>query len=213
MKKVFLLIVVWACLLSCPFSVYSQSEGTKPDKPQLRIIEVVESEFCGSWGGVDIIFEYTGDGATSFALYHSIKDFSGIVWTPLPVENNTCRINCIDEDSENYFILKAVNQFGSIEADVLVYGDIFTSIAQINIDNISVYPNPAKDFIFIKQNFSGKKYQVSIFNPSGQLMMKTFVTDKNEKILLTSLPKGLYILKVELPDDNFSKVFKFIKIE
>jgi len=58
---------------------------------------------------------------------------------------------------------------------------------------------------------SGKKYQVSIFNISGQLMMKTTVSDENEKILIENLPKGLYILNAELPDNNFSKVFKFVK--
>ena len=118
-------------------------------------------------------------------------------------------------DSEFYVI--AFNKLGYAQSETIRLKDVtdvLTSIDYIESDNaVSIYPNPAKDFIFIKQNFSGKKYQVSIFNPSGQLMMKTSVADKNEKILLTSLPKGIYILKVELPNDNFSKVFKFIKIE
>ena len=41
--------------------------------------------------------------------------------------------------------------------------------------------------------------------------MKTSVSDENEKILIENLPKGLYILNAELPDNNFSKVFKFVK--
>ena len=184
----------------------------KPDKPQIRIIEIVVEGTCTWPNNADITFEYSADGATSFLLFHEIEHFSGVSHTPFPT-SGTCTIQCIDFDIENYFTLTAYNVYGKTVGEILIYGGIYTDLTSIDVDNLSVYPNPAKDFISVRQNNSGEKYQVSIFDTSGQLMIKTSVVEENEKIPLANLPKGHYMLKVEQPDNNFSKAFKFIKIE
>ena len=74
-------------------------------------------------------------------------------------------------------------------------------------NTILIYPNPAKDFIILK-NINSKNIikQVRIFNLNGQLVchkkMKT-------KIDISQLPKGVYILRIGLKEEEIH--YKLIK--
>ena len=59
----------------------------------------------------------------------------------------------------------------------------------------SVYPNPAKDgFVNISSKFSGSK-RVSVFDVLGKEVIKT--TINNDRLNISTLSSGVYILKVE----------------
>lgn len=78
-----------------------------------------------------------------------------------------------------------------------------------NSDVILLYPNPAKNFLFIDKPDKNGNYLLSIFEISGKEAFTINLQKDENKINLQSLNKGLYILK--LSDENIILVTKFIR--
>jgi len=76
-------------------------------------------------------------------------------------------------------------------------------IKDINKISVKIYPNPARDFIHITSEKPVKT--VSIFDYLGRLIQ----TEDSDKIAVSSLPKGNYILKIIT--DSGEVIEKFIK--
>ncbi len=70
-------------------------------------------------------------------------------------------------------------------------------------EKISIYPNPASNFIRVSQLSKPEKYQV--YNTIGQKIIKGIISE-NEKIDIQNLANGIYFLKFE----NGSTI-KFLK--
>jgi len=70
--------------------------------------------------------------------------------------------------------------------------NIITGINNVSDIQLSIYPNPTKDDLFIKSELPINK--VEIYSMAGSLMM----TENNitEKISLSALLKGIYVIKV-----------------
>ena len=66
-----------------------------------------------------------------------------------------------------------------------------TGIKDVDVEKLSVYPNPASDFIYITG--SEKKIQVSVFDSVGRLVLKT----NDVPVNVTNLDRGIYFLKVK----------------
>lgn len=67
-------------------------------------------------------------------------------------------------------------------------------------NQIEIYPNPAQDILFVSG--LNKKTKFTIYSPDGRLIM-TGSTEK--KIDISSLLKGIYILKIQMLDYKFIK--------
>jgi uncharacterized repeat protein (TIGR01451 family) len=79
--------------------------------------------------------------------------------------------------------------------------DLLTSTSvQIVNANLSVYPNPVKEELFISiSNFkSNTNNYLEIFNIAGQKMMDQSITQQATKVDLSGLSKGLYLLKTNV---------------
>lgn len=72
-------------------------------------------------------------------------------------------------------------------------------------NNISIYPNPSTDFIYIKNLKGNNTYK--IFDTSGRIIQHNILND--EKINLSSLTSGNYILQIISKDET--QTIKFIK--
>ncbi len=72
-------------------------------------------------------------------------------------------------------------------------------------NNIKIYPNPAKDKLFIKGNTENTN--VKIYNLQGQLVLEKVLNDKF--IDISQLPTGLYTLKIQNKNNVF--IEKLIK--
>jgi len=91
-----------------------------------------------------------------------------------------------------------------------LYPGIYSEIKEINDINLTLYPNPSSDFIYL--NISEKQdYSVSIFNSSGQILDNIIIQqqDEDKKIDITSYISGIYFVKIET--ENSIKVLKFVK--
>ena len=85
----------------------------------------------------------------------------------------------------------------------------YTTTTQVLPDNnlVSILPNPATDFIEIKNN-NESYYEIRIINVLGEVILSQ-VVQINTKVDISSLPKGLYIL--QMLSSKVTKTTKFIK--
>ncbi|OFX31041.1 MAG: hypothetical protein A2X08_18245 [Bacteroidetes bacterium GWA2_32_17] len=83
-------------------------------------------------------------------------------------------------------------------------------IDEVNENNIlTVYPNPASKNINIKTTIQSKDAMVSIFNIQSQLLLQQPLYKENTEINISTLTKGMYIIKVK--SDKGIVTNKFIK--
>lgn len=73
-------------------------------------------------------------------------------------------------------------------------------------NRVSIYPNPAQDYIKIKNNFS-ENQTVVIYNVAGQTIMKQEINQNENSLDVTKLASGIYF--VQLPNNNTT--LKWIK--
>ncbi|WP_299889955.1 T9SS type A sorting domain-containing protein [uncultured Lacinutrix sp.] len=83
-----------------------------------------------------------------------------------------------------------------------------STITNTLIDGFKLLPNPATDFISISTNTNETIKVISIFNITGQAVLKT---NKNLNTLsVKDLPSGFYLIKIETESGKFATK-KFIK--
>jgi hypothetical protein len=72
---------------------------------------------------------------------------------------------------------------------------------------LKIYPNPAKDLLYLELPADVRDYQIRVFNTIGQELISH--TRNSESINLSKLPNGSYVLEVQT--DTFYTVTKFNK--
>ena len=78
---------------------------------------------------------------------------------------------------------------------IIIPSDGVLSIAEKEVNQFEVYPNPASDLINIKVNEKLIGKELKVFNQRGQLVLKQ--TIKNENILSSSLfGNGIYYFNI-----------------
>ncbi|MFD1615087.1 S8 family serine peptidase [Gelatiniphilus marinus] len=78
-----------------------------------------------------------------------------------------------------------------------------------NITNISIYPNPAKDYIYVKIPSTYNTLTISLFNILGKRVLQRLISNTNNQIDVSSLSKGMYIIHAKSKTET--KSFKLIK--
>ncbi|WP_300672169.1 thiol protease/hemagglutinin PrtT [Soonwooa sp.] len=111
-------------------------------------------------------------------------------------------------------LIFAVNQMlpgldGTYLFDIAINREatLATNNSVSNMDNIKLYPNPAKDFVNVDlSSIKEKVIGFSIINNAGQVVKNIPSTnDKITKISLQGLVKGLYYIQIETEKDKISK--------
>ena len=74
---------------------------------------------------------------------------------------------------------------------------------------IQIFPNPANEELTIKADLSS--YELEIFDLAGVLRHRIQSISSSESIDISSLPVGLYILKVKDSANNTLEIHKLIK--
>jgi len=125
---------------------------------------------------------------------------NGIFWSSTQSGSDVAyRLNFIS-GNESWF--SGIRSFGF---NVRSVKDNNTGIENISSNQITVYPNPAKDELYIKSELQIKK--VEIYSSTGSLLLSD--NNFNRKITVSSLPKGIYLVKIYT--DNGVVVSKIVK--
>jgi len=111
--------------------------------------------------------------------------------------------------SDQNLVIKLTDGTASTYLLTAIQKIIFDNSTEVNnIANqkeLLLYPNPATDFILLKNAVEGQS-NITIYSMDGALLASTNIYDPNQQIDISSLPKGLYILKVNNQVLKFSKL-------
>ena len=82
--------------------------------------------------------------------------------------------------------------------------------AKLDANELTLYPNPAKDFIELEFSTGIKNIQYKIFNNEGKELLSELATPQNRKIIvgLKGYATGLYFIKISA--ENSTVVRKFV---
>lgn len=143
-----------------------------------------ESEFNSNPTNVD--FTFTPIGGSNSPITATLTNGYGNV-----------ALNWTDVTS---FTVSRTDNVGTVFMfDNIVATNETLSANNFETENISVYPNPSKDFLYV-ENISNLK-SVKIYNGLGQLVLDT---NKSE-INVSGLNKGLYILSISTDSGMVNK--------
>jgi len=113
-----------------------------------------------------------------------------------------------------YFYV-AASQSGTCQKNFLIYQDVVNcgpvGINEIDNNNtISIYPNPANDFMTVSLVAeSVEATTIYIINALGEMVLTEKVTSSNTTLNTSNLTNGIYFVKIE--SKNSSAIKKFIK--
>ena len=111
------------------------------------------------------------------------------------------------------FPTQSLDQF--IDRFVIEFDSTFilaNSIDKKEIRNIKVFPNPALEYVVIENfNIQKNKLKMNLYNINGLFQSNYLLTDKINKIDISSLVQGIYFL--EIIDNKNNRIYhhKLIK--
>ena len=146
-------------------------------------------------------------GATGYKLYIGTASGATDVKNGEDVGNVTTYNLSGLADNTTYYV--KVSSYNACNADTAGSETSFTTgstmaVSDLSKTNISIYPNPAKDILYIS---GAKAKSTEIYNLAGQKVSSAKVS--NGKVDVSVLAKGTYILKVEA--EGKVQNLKFIK--
>jgi hypothetical protein len=91
----------------------------------------------------------------------------------------------------------------------VVLSETFTISADLKLQTLKVFPNPAKDILNIL-NPNGMQVQLSLINMLGKTLFYETNANSNVTLNLSGLPSGLYFLRIETAESSqVKKIIKF----
>ena len=146
-----------------------------------------------------------GDGFV-IEFGHHVIDGIGNTYFMFPTYDGTMNgpLRCFQDDSTDIFLNPFHWGYGWNHQDC---EEIITGIEETeNIEILSVFPNPTKSSISIKNIDRETAYK--IFNINGKEIKQGVISESNE-ISIRELSKGIYFIKLE--NENILTVKKIIK--
>ena len=136
-----------------------------------------------------------------YGLYKTIdagKNWE-LLWDQAP--HSFSRIQCLQENGKVYIILSEYNQGTSnIYYGVYDSSEIWTTSTSQMLPlekQFSVFPNPASHEINISYSgFISAGTEAGLYNVQGQLLQKITLNMHKNQMDISSLPKGVYLLKI-----------------
>ncbi len=169
------------------------------------VLPVKLLSFSGKYTGDKIVLNWKVNNEQAIKKYiverrNSYNQFTEIGYAYTKgSSSNISEYNFLDnkpDADKNFYRLKLVNNDNTFS-----YSDIILLTHQQSNLQVTVYPNPVKDFLNIEfKNGSSHTYKISLYNSINQLMKEiTFITGFNNQLQITrtkDMSPGLYILQV-----------------
>jgi len=119
--------------------------------------------------------------------------------------------------NDGYFDLIVGNYAGGLNYYQQVKNPPVAEISEqvTNMSSVEVYPNPVKDFIFIKgDNLTlDQLVNISIFNAaSDKIYNADFILKDKKQIDISSFKSGIYFYRISLSNCNINYTGRFIKV-
>ncbi len=135
-------------------------------------------------------YDVTRDGVTDNAIYVNF-DESDVVGSTIPSEE----VNVMGVAFQNYYT-EGENKINRYYIIPRMKADITAPTGVISFEkhNISVYPNPATDFVTIETD--AQNVVANVFDIYGKLVYTTQIATGYDRINLSSFTSGMYIIRL-----------------
>ncbi len=156
---------------------------------------------------VYIVDYITGNPRTSNGTSFSSPVITGVIacfWQAFPTKTNMEIMQLIRESADRYN--NPTDQHGYGIPDFAAAYTTTLSTKDLSLRKLSVYPNPAEDFINISLNTSAT-YQLKVFSVLGEKIMEKSMN--NSQVDLSELKSGIYFLEISKDDEK--QVFRLMK--
>lgn len=94
---------------------------------------------------------------------------------------------------------------GNIEFKVIVEEDIATGLENLALNGLSLYPNPARNKLFINGLNAAEPAEILIYNLAGQTVVHQANYSSNSEISLVGLKEGVHMVRVVSGGASFTK--------
>lgn len=169
-------------------------------------------------GGTAII-----DGISTFTLSQMDLDGNMIVsfgtngiFTAAPSNSFNQLEAIVIQNDGKMLVVGSCQNFPYDIGIIRVVSDVVLTIGSIHRDDdILIYPNPAKDNVFIKMKLDGGVEQVQLSDANGKVMvevketMTEIIDQKDWRIDLINYPVGVYLLTIKT--ENSTRTYKILK--
>ncbi|MFT4663045.1 MAG: hypothetical protein ACI9AT_002131 [Ulvibacter sp.] len=166
----------------------------------------------GATGIQGVLISSSTDGVTYTPIADAPDTFSQVMGATSPAEQFS-----FGEVTASYIRFDVLSNYGD-PGNLVAFAEVAfsgvpapLSVTEVNLSNlIAVYPNPALDYVRINNNSTLEIEGISIYDMNGRLLRQVIKTNSfNDRINLSDLPAGLYILHIY--GDNLSTMKKVIK--
>ena len=189
------LISIPSSITSIESTVFSFCTGLKSVNIPSSVTAIGVSAFFGCSGltSLTIPLSVNSIGSWAFNGCTGLSSITAEWFTPLNISSSSDvfgqvnKISCkLNVPSGSITAYQQANQWRD-------FANIITEVQVINSEKISLYPNPVTDGFRI----SGIKRMstISVFDINGKLLL-TKVIDRDEYISVSSLPQGVYMVKI-----------------
>lgn len=102
-----------------------------------------------------------------------------------------------NEEGEATLVIRAMSDGQAVEFEVnVVMHYVYDGIEEDAVEAISVYPNPACDFVYVGVNNDLSLQRVEVFNVTGQRVLSSTETEIN----VSEWESGVYVVRVTADD-------------
>ena len=102
-----------------------------------------------------------------------------------------------NEEGEATLVIRAMSDGQAVEFEVnVVMHYVYDGIEEDAVEAISVYPNPARDFVYVGVNNDLSIQRVEVFNVTGQRVLSSTETEIN----VSEWESGVYVVRVTADD-------------
>lgn len=100
-----------------------------------------------------------------------------------------------------YFKAYAINSAGTSYGTEMSFTTLVDGIDASQLSLISLYPNPAKNSVSIK---NAENYTISVYSIVGQIVKQSLVKTNQYTMDISELPSGIYIMSFQYGDKKFN---------
>lgn len=136
-------------------------------------------------------------GSFGSGVYYSIDN--GDNWTAL--NNGLLDETIFDIDINSNYIVAATNTKGVFRYSI---NDLNLNILEIDLSNMTIYPNPSKEKITIEHNGKGTQ-KFLILSMQGKIIRSGIMYNKSQQIDISDLEPSLYYIQIDTEVQQFTK--------